>query len=1052
MRKNDTKSKSAIYKLTTILVMLIEKLRGQYNFIGPVSSGKVNFRPIGEGPLAEFFSICQSATECRLMDKQTDVWVSTKLNEAYIYSAQLVKKTFVMGFASKVLDVSAWKTGDKPVERDTNPKKILKCPFTKGYRWICLNGDTGAYFTYDIVKEAVDMNFEPALAAKFGLLNNEDCAIVAENKTLFCAKIGPDTKKIIQLDSANAGGLVTYNGNLTVPDKPVGATAHKEIIGVYGVDKVQMRIGNYTTGEALFSWDKAETADSIKSVADMNWGMMIITTADKSDIVKIKDGTVLKTFKAQTAEFSEVEKSFYFVDASKNNEDSYYNFTLPPIPPNCKEYHYGIDKCLGCIAGSTLYANGTCSQNKTKAEPGSFIPISDYDIDFEGKERGLLLMSFKNLTGLTSLDRANFIKNFTNDTNFTNKFVVRHGKDSSWNVSDFMKFEPMEESMAWEEGVLPINVVHLRSMEYFTGTVGVLTNGNLGNLTNNTNGTNSTNPNNPTNATTPATPANTPAPTGSAPKVAAAPVSSASKAPASSSSSSSSSGRRFLVNLFGGDERVLQASSPTNNLSLPPFWKPSDGIKTFFRVIFDIMKFIVNLMQVYLVFVKPFSRLFRIDKWSSWFASSLQAMQIYLCLGGISGRFGGVIDAMKIEQLKSFQRNFFFDTEVNFSSDYQKISRAAILEKFEKAKYTPSPIQETFWEFLILMVSIFVSGIGMIVPDFHSIGSCFRKGATNSFMVPLVLASTGCIVTLIKTGLSNIFGVLSLIASIFLLFYFFGELVSLIRPCESMDAQRMRKEERLDYKNKLLREGSYRCYDIDSLNNFNKQRPLNFYEYFIHLLIPIFLFSFLFTGVGSILSILALMIPKLILALTQIGNRNERLKRNGWGNDVGREVNYLKTMKTADYGLKILALLTLLLFSTLLVYSNLAWTQIFTIIGLLFYFSDYLVLIYTFIARLLGWGSSLGRSQKILRNMEYKEREGDRSDIKRSRYDDRGMDPPPSSDRRMVDRSRPSSPRDLPSRGPNGGAPVRRLPPVRRDADGPLSPRYNPDVRRSRLN
>lgn len=1048
------RGKSTIHKLTTILIMTVQKLKAQYNFIGPVSSGKVNFRPIGEGPLAEFFSICQSATECRVMDKQTDVWVDAKLNEAFIYSAQLVKKTFVTGFTSKVLDLSAWKAaGDKPVERDTNPKKILKCPFTKGYRWICLNGDTGAYFTYDIQKEASETNFEPALAAKFGLLNNGDCAIVVENKTLFCAKIGPDTKKIIQLDQANAGGLANYAGNLTVPDKPVGATAHEGIIGVFSVDTVKMRIGNYSTGAALFAWDKAETADAIKSVADMKWGMMIITNNDKTDIVKIKDGTVLKTIKAQTSEFSEVEKSIYFVDASKNNEDSYYNFTLPPIPENCKDYHYGIEKCLGCVDGSKLLANGSCSKNATNTTtPGNFIPIKDYELDFEGRERGLAVMSFKNLTGLTNQDKANFIKNFTNDTNFTQKFVVRHAKDSSWNVSDFMRFEPMAESMAWEQGILPITVIHLRSMEYFMGSVGVLTHGNQANLTNNTNATNSTAP---ANTTTPTTPANSTAPASTPVTPAATPKKAATPASSSSSPASSSGSRRFLVDIFGGGQRALQTTpSPTNNVSLPPFWKPSDSIKTFFRVIFDIMKFIINLIQVYLIFIKPFSRLFRLDKWSSWFASSLQAMQIYLCLGGISGRFGGVIDAMKVEQLKSFQRNFFFDTEVNFSSDYQKISRAAILEKFEKAKYTPSPLQETFWEFLILMASILFQGIGTIAPDFYPIASSFRKGATISFMVPLVLASTGCIVTLIKTGLSNIFGVLSLITSIFLLFYFIAELIALIRPCEGMESQKMSEAQRLDYKNRLLREGSYRCYDIDSLNNFNRQRPLNFYEYLIHLLIPIFLFSFLFTGVGSILSILALMIPKLILVLTQINNRNERLKRNGWGQDVGKEVNDIKALKMVDYILKILALMTLLLFSTLLVYSNLAWTQIFTILGLLYYLSDYLVLIFTFIKRLLGWGDAIGRTKKIVREIEYRERDVDRSEMQRSRYDDRGMDPPQSTDRRIVDRSRPSSPRDVPSRGPGDGAPVRRLPPMRRP-DGPVSPRYDsrgPDVRRSRLN
>lgn len=254
MLKNRTKKAgSAIYKIASILIFFFQKLKAQINFIGPVSSGKANFRPIGEGPLPEFFSICQSATECRLMNKTTDVWVNNQLNQAYIYSAQLVKKSFVTGLVSKVLDVTnLTKPGDKPVERDTNPKKILRCPFTKGYRWICLDGDTGGYFTYNIATEAKETTFDTSLSAKFGLLNNGECAILVENKTLYCAKIGPDENKIIQLDQVNAGGLANYAGNLSIPAKPIGATDHRGILGIYSVEPVRMRISNYTWGFIIF--------------------------------------------------------------------------------------------------------------------------------------------------------------------------------------------------------------------------------------------------------------------------------------------------------------------------------------------------------------------------------------------------------------------------------------------------------------------------------------------------------------------------------------------------------------------------------------------------------------------------------------------------------------------------------------------------------------------------------------------------------------------------------------------------------------------------------
>lgn len=1047
MQRNEKMRVSLLYKITTTFLIIIQKIKGQINFIGPVSSGKANFRPIGEGPLPEFFSICQSATECRLMNKTVDVWVNTTLNQAYIYSAQLVKKSFVTGFTSKVLDVSNLQPGGKPIERDTNPKKILRCAFTKGYRWICLDGDTGGYFTYNIATETKETTFDTSLSAKFGLLNNEDCSIVVENRTLYCAVLGPDQSKIIQLDQTNAGGLASYSGNLTVPANPAGSTSHRGIIGIFSVDNVRMRISNYSTGQLLFSWDKPDKADSVKSVADMNWGMMIITTADKSDIVKIKDGTVLKTIKAQTAEFSEVDKSFYFVDASNSNQDSYYQFTLPPIPLNCFEYHYGIERCIQCNQSYILQPDGNCTLNTSL--PGNFIDTKDYEINFEDSVYNLLVVKFSNLSSLTNDQRLQFVRNFTNDTNFTRKFVVRHWKDPTWNVSDFMNFEPYPESLAWENGVLPIKVNHIRNNENFKGFFGLLTNGNginftFPNNTNLTNGTNSTNPN-ATNTTTPGT---TP--------------------PATPAATTPPATTRLLIlgdsNDFSINPRILQGSNttppqtppnPLKNLSMPPFWNPSDGLKLFFRVLFDIMKFVINILQVYLIFIKPFGRVLKYDKWSSWFASSLQAMQIFLMLGGISGKFGGVIDAMKIEQLKSFQRNFFFDTEVNFSPSYKRIHSASLLEKFQLSGYTPSPIQETFWELLILLGSLLFQGIGMIVPSMLPTATCFRKGATNSLMIPLVLASMACLVALIKTNLSNIFGVLSLITSIFLLLYFVGEFLNLVRPCESMDVQRMTEEQKYQYKNKLLREGSYRCYDIDSLNNFNKTRPLNFFEYFLNMLTPIILMAFLFTGVGSVLSMFAIFIPKLILLLTQNNNREQMLRQKGWGPNVGSEIRDFNTLKIGSAGLNLLNLLILLLFMTFLKYGNLAWTQIFTVIGLFFVFGDYIEQFITLAKRFLGWGDAYERTTKMVEIKE--ERELERMAESRMR---RGEEPPETTDRRRVirdsNRGSPRESRRYPERrsyidnrrdfSPGNSGNVRRLPPVvRRPDNGVVSPRgYSP--------
>lgn len=52
-------------------------------------------------------------------------------------------------------------------------------------------------------------------------------------------------------------------------------------------------------------------------------------------------------------------------------------------------------------------------------------------------------------------------------------------------------------------------------------------------------------------------------------------------------------------------------------------------------------------------------------------------------MGGITGNFGGLIDAVQVGQLRGLQRNFFLNLQISFSSEYTARSRGAMLEKFE---------------------------------------------------------------------------------------------------------------------------------------------------------------------------------------------------------------------------------------------------------------------------------------------------------------------------------------------------------------------------------
>lgn len=167
------------------------------------------------------------------------------------------------------------------------------------------------------------------------------------------------------------------------------------------------------------------------------------------------------------------------------------------------------------------------------------------------------------------------------------------------------------------------------------------------------------------------------------------------------------------------------------------------------RFITEIVQFVINLIQAFLVVIRPFQERFRKSRWTMWFASCCQALQIWLSFGAITGNFGGMVDQMQLWQLKSFQKLFFTDPEIIFSEDFQKIARGTSIGKLSLSLYTPSPIQETLIPFLLLTASIVVSLAGCGMPENRPVIKAFREGATYAFMVPLMMASCACITSVL---------------------------------------------------------------------------------------------------------------------------------------------------------------------------------------------------------------------------------------------------------------------------------------------------------------
>lgn len=185
----------------------------------------------------------------------------------------------------------------------------------------------------------------------------------------------------------------------------------------------------------------------------------------------------------------------------------------------------------------------------------------------------------------------------------------------NWTTNTSLDIRALNYTDSWEEGVIPLELTYLTSHEAFDGFYGIKMEGAPG-------------------------------------------------AYNSSSFQSTQTGTSerdlFLLGIGGsiaGQDRHLRVlatnpnSSYLKSLNLPPTWKSNGPVRTISMVVSTIVKFIVNILQVFLMFVRPFQTRYR-NRWTMWFGSSLQQLQMWLGMGGVTGNFGGVIDDIQVGQLQ----------------------------------------------------------------------------------------------------------------------------------------------------------------------------------------------------------------------------------------------------------------------------------------------------------------------------------------------------------------------------------------------------------------
>lgn len=119
-----------LFILTVVSLFTFTK-QGDYQIAGPYSSKKPLFRFATQGPIPNVFSICPNTSSCIILDyknNNTELYRTSSAASPYAFSSQILKKTLLTGFPTRLLDFSQ---GKRPIERATvNPSIIIHCVYS----------------------------------------------------------------------------------------------------------------------------------------------------------------------------------------------------------------------------------------------------------------------------------------------------------------------------------------------------------------------------------------------------------------------------------------------------------------------------------------------------------------------------------------------------------------------------------------------------------------------------------------------------------------------------------------------------------------------------------------------------------------------------------------------------------------------------------------------------------------------------------------------------------------------------------------------------------
>lgn len=680
-------------------------------FVEGPTSAKEFYRDVSRGPLRDYFSLCTSGTACSVISNGKEVWGNSELNTALVYSSSIYKKSLVCGFVTRLLDFSSGTL----VERETSPSKIFKCVFSLGKDWVCLDGDNGQYIVYDLEKEEKVLSFESSLGANLQHMSDKGCAVIS-SEVVFCLDLNGLLKATIDLGKEDAGGLSVYKGGFKFTEgEAAGCSSYKDMMMVYSVSPLEVKIGDPISGVMKLEWKKEAVFGLGISRGDLRLGILIVPNGLNTKIFKVFNGEEVASIRTVHGfEFSEVEDQFYYVDFL-DNIYKIGNLNYEVGFDNCQDYRIAIEECYKCLEGyDMIFLNGkgvSCKEKPKEPEEeeeegsllnstGRYFLSNEYLVE-SSSTLDLIFVQLTQFYNQSEEDRLEYVgKTFGGRLN--SFILLSHLDDSSWKMEDFVNFELVSSESMWKEGRLPVTVGYKRSVESFLGNFFL----------------------------------------------------------AKNSSDNSSL-------------RILQANSDSNSstIFIPSYWKMSQNFQNFFMILFDLVKLVMTLLQLFLILIRPFWKKFHPEKYN-YLSKPITNYYILLAIGSVPGKYGGFIDQIQLQQLRSLQKIFFIDPQVIISEEFYSKFTVSSLAKFRVSDYSPSILQENMLEVVLITLGLVFLGFSLKFKKLGAASSRLQFGLLLSFVLPLGLTTGVTVFSIILGGFVNSFSFISFGLSVLILSFY----------------------------------------------------------------------------------------------------------------------------------------------------------------------------------------------------------------------------------------------------------------------------------------